>query len=138
MQRQKGQKSARNQHDVQSDIAGATPQALPLGEPKMSDGCKAGGEKEATVSGDVISPSHTKLAPKGRSRAQYTPLEQQFMAIKTSHPDAVLFVECGYRYRFFGEDAELAAKVLKISCYPDHNFVTASIPTFRLNIHLRR
>lgn len=98
----------------------------------------SGGNKSDEEGADQISPSSTKLSYKGRTKAQYTPLEQQFMSIKASYPDAVLFVECGYRYRFFGEDAELASKVLKISSYPDHNFATASIPTYRLKIHLRR
>ncbi|CBI31781.3 unnamed protein product, partial [Vitis vinifera] len=47
-------------------------------------------------------------------------------------------VEVGYRYRFFGEDAEIAARVLGIYAHVDHNFLTASIPTFRLNVHVRR
>lgn len=47
-------------------------------------------------------------------------------------------VEVGYRYRFFGEDAETAARVLGIYAHMDHNFLTASIPTFRLNVHVRR
>jgi len=68
----------------------------------------------------------------------YTPLEQQFIAIKADYPDALLFVECGYKYRFFGEDAEIASKVLNIGCFPDHNFMVASIPVHRLNVHLRR
>ena len=72
------------------------------------------------------------------SSKQYTPLEQQFIAIKVQYPDALLFVECGYKYRFFGEDAEIASKVLNIGCFPDHNFVVASIPVHRLNVHLRR
>lgn len=38
---------------------------------------------------------------------KYTPLEQQFLDIKAQYPDAVLFVECGYKYRLFGEDAEV-------------------------------
>ena len=38
---------------------------------------------------------------------KYTQLEQQFIEIKEKYPDAVLFVECGYKYRFFGEDAEV-------------------------------
>ncbi|XP_060066671.1 DNA mismatch repair protein Msh3-like [Ylistrum balloti] len=69
---------------------------------------------------------------------KYTPLEQQFMDIKEKYPHAVLCVECGYKYRFFGEDAEIAAEVLKIFCHLDHNFMTASIPTHRLFVHVRR
>ena len=76
-------------------------------------------------------------APRAKDK-QYTPLEQQFMAIKAEYADCVLFVECGYKYRFFGEDAKTASKVLNIGCFPDHNFFTASIPVHRLHIHLRR
>ncbi|XP_013390152.1 DNA mismatch repair protein Msh3-like [Lingula anatina] len=73
-----------------------------------------------------------------RSKSQYTPLELQFMEIKSKHPHTVLFVECGYKYRFFGDDAEIAAKELNIYCHMDHNFMTASIPTHRLFVHVRR
>ncbi|GFS00433.1 DNA mismatch repair protein Msh3 [Elysia marginata] len=69
---------------------------------------------------------------------KYTPLEQQVVDIKEQRPDVLLCVECGYKYRFFGEDAEVAAKVLKIFCHLDHNFMTASIPTHRLFVHVRR
>ncbi|PKI52049.1 hypothetical protein CRG98_027465 [Punica granatum] len=47
-------------------------------------------------------------------------------------------VEVGYKYRFFGEDAEAAARVLGIYAHMDHNFMTASIPSFRLHVHVRR
>ena len=81
-----------------------------------------------------------KLTPKCNKAAQghYTPLEQQFLSVKAAHPDAVLFVQCGYKYQFFGEDAEIASRVLKIGCFHAHNFYTGSIPVHRLNIHLRR
>ena len=79
---------------------------------------------------------HTGRTP--QVSMSYTPLEQQVMAIKAQCPDTVLLVECGYRYRFFGKDAEIAAKELNIVCYPDHNFVCASIPTHRLYVHVRR
>ena len=42
-----------------------------------------------------------------KTKTMYTPLEQQFMEIKKKYKDAVLFVECGYKYKFFGEDAEV-------------------------------
>ncbi|KAG7154788.1 DNA mismatch repair protein Msh3-like [Homarus americanus] len=67
-----------------------------------------------------------------------TPLEQQVVAIKNKHPDIVLFVECGYKYRFFGNDAEIAAKELNIVAHLDHSFMTASIPTYKLHVHVRR
>ncbi|XP_078252687.1 DNA mismatch repair protein Msh3 [Rhinoraja longicauda] len=73
-----------------------------------------------------------------RTKSAYTPLELQFLEIKKQHRDAVLCVECGYKYRFFGDDAEIAARELNIYCHPDHNFMTASIPVYRLFVHVRR
>lgn len=43
-----------------------------------------------------------------RSKSVYTPLELQYLDMKQQHKDAVLCVECGYKYRFFGEDAEVS------------------------------
>uniref|UniRef100_A0A669Q3C8 DNA mismatch repair protein MSH3 n=1 Tax=Phasianus colchicus TaxID=9054 RepID=A0A669Q3C8_PHACC len=73
-----------------------------------------------------------------RTKTIYTPLELQFIEMKKRYKDAILCVECGYKYRFFGEDAEIAAKELNIYCHQDHNFMTASIPTHRLFVHVRR
>ncbi|XP_075397341.1 DNA mismatch repair protein Msh3 [Tenrec ecaudatus] len=73
-----------------------------------------------------------------RTKSTYTPLELQYMAMKEQHKDAILCVECGYKYRFFGDDAEIAARELNIYCHLDHNFMTASIPTHRLFVHVRR
>jgi hypothetical protein len=38
-------------------------------------------------------------------------LEQEVVAVKLKHPDLVLFVECGYNFGFFGEDADLASRI---------------------------
>lgn len=59
-----------------------------------------------------------------------TPLERQVIEFKAKYPNLILFVECGYRYRFFGHDAEIASKVLGIYCHQDRMFLTASVPTF--------
>ncbi|KAM6148466.1 DNA mismatch repair protein Msh3 [Erethizon dorsatum] len=82
-------------------------------------------------------PSDPKAFNK-RSKSAHTPLELQYLEVKQQHPDAILCVECGYRYRFFGEDAEIAARELNIYCHLDHSFMTASIPTHRLFVHVRR
>ncbi|KAI2664411.1 DNA mismatch repair protein Msh3 [Labeo rohita] len=82
--------------------------------------------------------SEEPAVPNRRTKSIYTPLEEQYMEIKKQHADTVLCVECGYKYRFFGEDAEIAAKELNITCHLDHNFMTASIPTHRLFVHVRR
>ncbi|CAI5951777.1 unnamed protein product, partial [Closterium sp. NIES-65] len=67
-----------------------------------------------------------------------TPLEEQVVALKRLHPDVLLLVEVGYKFRFFGADADVAARVLGIYCHVDRAFLTASIPTFRLHVHVRR
>ncbi|XP_034586927.1 DNA mismatch repair protein MSH3 [Setaria viridis] len=68
----------------------------------------------------------------------YTPLEQQVVDLKARHPDVLLMVEVGYRFRIFGEDAAVAAAVLGIVAHPNRSFLTASVPTFRLGFHVRR
>ena len=47
-----------------------------------------------------------------RTKTKYTPLEQQYVELKEKNPDTLLFVECGYKYRFFGEDAEVCLEVI--------------------------
>lgn len=70
--------------------------------------------------------------------APFTPLEAQVVGLKERYPDVLLLVEVGYRYRFFAEDAQVASHVLGIVAHTDHSFLTASIPTFRLGVHVRR
>ncbi|KAJ1826121.1 Mismatch repair protein msh3, partial [Coemansia sp. RSA 2708] len=69
---------------------------------------------------------------------KYTPLEIQVLDAKRTHPDMLLAVEVGYKFRFFGEDARIASRVLGIMCTVANNFYNASIPTPRLMIHVRR
>lgn len=113
------------------------------------DPCSPAGHQDETLSelsalgssrvshGDAQKPGGATPANK-RSKSVYTPLELQYLELKQQHRDAVLCVECGYKYRFFGEDAEIAARELNIYCHLDHNFQTASIPTHRLFVHVRR
>ena len=96
--------------------------------------------KTKNVEPHLVSPSSGRgsVSQCGGSGGGYTPMEQQYLSIKANYPDAVLFIECGYKYRFFGEDAQIASRVLNIGCNLDHNFYTGSIPVHRLNIHIRR
>jgi DNA mismatch repair protein MSH3 len=80
---------------------------------------------------------------------------EQVVRLKAKHEGVLLMIEVGYKYRFFGEDAKVciswvallsftpirpqtAAKELGIVAYPDRNFIVASIPTHRRDIHLRK
>ena len=84
-------------------------------------------------------PSSSFPAPK--VKVKYTPLELQVLDIKRRHPDLIIFFEVGYKFRFFGADAEVAAKHLDIIAHPSSTasrMLSASIPTFRLLVHLKR
>ncbi|KAL8828796.1 MAG: hypothetical protein Q9191_002383 [Dirinaria sp. TL-2023a] len=80
-----------------------------------------------------------------------TPMEKQFLDIKRKHLDTILIVEVGYKFRFFGEDARIAARELSIVCIPgkmrydEHaseahldRFASASVPVHRLHVHVKR
>ncbi|KAK4985422.1 Mismatch repair protein msh3 [Elasticomyces elasticus] len=90
-------------------------------------------------------------AAQKKSGSKLTPMEKQVIEIKRQHMDTLLVVEVGYKYRFFGEDARIAAKELSIVCIPgkyrydEHpseahidRFASASIPVHRLHIHVKR
>jgi DNA mismatch repair protein MSH3 len=97
-------------------------------------------------------------APKKKGKAaaaakgpKLTPLEKQVVEIKKTHPDTVLVVEVGYKFRFFGEDARIASQNLNIMCIPgkmrfdNHpterhldKFASAMIPVHRLHVHVKR
>ncbi|PYI20606.1 DNA mismatch repair protein msh3 [Aspergillus violaceofuscus CBS 115571] len=130
--------------------------------------CLIGINRHATGATDVVSTEDAAegeededLAPappppKGKSAgkkgaSKLTPMERQVIDIKRRHKDAVLVVEVGYKFRFFGEDARIAAKELSIVCIPgklrfdEHpseahldRFASASIPVHRLHVHVKR
>lgn len=64
------------------------------------------------------SPAPTKSKKKGAKSGKLTPMEMQILDIKRKHMDTILIVEVGYKFRFFGEDARIAAKELSIVCMP--------------------
>ena len=88
-------------------------------------------------------------AKKGSSKL--TPMEKQILEIKRVHLDTLLIIEVGYKFKFFGEDARIAAKELSIVCIPGkmrydehvseshlNRFASASIPVHRLHVHVKR
>ncbi|KAG8968832.1 Mismatch repair protein msh3 [Tulasnella sp. 425] len=76
-----------------------------------------------------------EVGPEGQ---EYTPLELQVKACKEAHPECLLLFEVGYKYRFFGTDAQIASKELGIACWMDRNFMTASIPVHRKTVHVKK
>lgn len=67
---------------------------------------------------DDEAPAPVKAKKKGSKTGKLTPMELQFLDIKRKHMDTILIVEVGYKFRFFGDDARIAAKELSIVCIP--------------------
>ena len=86
----------------------------------------------------ISSSSSSSSSSSGTATVKLTPLETQVVQLRKSHPDCLLVVECGYRLRFFGDDALAAAAVLGVVAHKDHSFMVASVPTYRFLVHCRR
>ncbi|KIL90987.1 hypothetical protein FAVG1_05683 [Fusarium avenaceum] len=118
----------------------------------LRDAAPTGEDEDADVDADEEeTPAPAKTKKKGAKTGKLTPMEMQFLEIKRKHMDTVLIVEVGYKFRFFGEDARIAAKELSIVCIPgkmrfdEHpseahidRFASASIPVHRLPVHAKR
>jgi len=117
--------------------------AAAVGSPSAASTATNGNGNGGTGGSGFLMPAQFDLrswsgVPTTTIHSKFTPLEQQVLQLKRQHPDTILLVEVGYKYRFFGRDAEVAAHLLDIWVHPDHNLLTASIPSFRLYIHVRR
>ncbi|KAJ2082842.1 Mismatch repair protein msh3 [Coemansia sp. RSA 988] len=104
---------------------------------RAREGAVAGSAVSAGVGTGRLEETEEQLVRR-RAGERYTPLEEQVLAAKQQHADTVLAVEVGYKFRFFGEDARIAARVLGIMCTRANNFYNASIPAPRLMVHVRR
>ncbi|KAJ6259854.1 hypothetical protein Dda_5496 [Drechslerella dactyloides] len=121
---------------------------------KRENGLEDGDEELDDEDEEPEKPPEPKKGSKAAAKKggkKLTPLEQQVVDIKLQHMDTVLVVEVGYKFRFFGEDARIAASVLSIVCIPGRmkftydaseahldKFASASIPTHRLHVHVKR
>lgn len=97
-----------------------------------------GSEEDNIFDHDESQQKQLPIGSKGAAKISYTPLEKQVMSLKERYPDSILMVECGYRMRFFGQDATDAARVLGINAHMDHNFMVGSVPTYRTIFHCKR
>ena len=68
--------------------------------------------------GEEETPLPTRIKKKGAKTGKLTPMEIQILDIKKKHMDTLLIVEVGYKFKFYGEDARVAAKELGIVCIP--------------------
>ncbi|GAB1517406.1 Mismatch repair protein msh3 [Rhizoctonia solani] len=115
--------------------AKATPTSkteAPTNKVTTSTAGKGKGRKKA----DEIGPAGLKYTPLEKQAS--TPFHVQILALKKQHEDAILLFEVGYKFRFFGEDARVASRELGIACFMDKNFLTASIPVHRRDVHVKK
>lgn len=84
--------------------------------------------------------------------SKMTPLEAQIMELKRQHPDKILAINVGYKYKFFGPDARTVSSILNIMMIPGKESVDGLnprdqlydklayclIPDLRLHVHLKR
>ena len=103
--------------------------------------------KKPRTSSQSISRSKSKPQSVGSTSKKLTPLEKQFVEMKRSNLDKILAIQVGYKFKFFGEDAVIASKILSIMLIPGNikldeyqhdRFAYCSIPDNRLHIHLKR
>jgi len=52
--------------------------------------------------------------------------------------DSVIWREPYCEFHFYGEDANVASKVLNIFAYQSRNYLTASVPVSRLHVYVRQ
>lgn len=83
------------------------------------DAAEGDEDEEATAAAQPLPiKGKGKSATGKKGGSKLTPMEKQVIEIKRKHMDTVLVVEVGYKFRFFGEDARIAAKELSIVCIP--------------------
>ena len=92
--------------------------------------------EEAEDEDDEATPAATKAKKKGSKTGKLTPMEIQFLDIKRKHMDTLLIVEVGYKFRFFGEDARIAARELSIVCIPGKfRYDERELPSLQCRAH---
>ncbi|KAI0340128.1 DNA mismatch repair protein MSH3 [Trametopsis cervina] len=100
-----------------------------------SSTAKSKGGRKKAVAGPRASKKTQEMGPGGES---YTPLELQVKKLKADNPGTFLMFEIGYKIMFYGDDAQIAAKLLGIACFRKRNFMTAMIPVHRREVHLKK
>jgi DNA mismatch repair protein MSH3 len=119
-----------------------------IGRSAVMDDDDAAAGPDDNADGDENEEPTPPPTTKGKGRAvakksppKLTPMEKQVIDIKSKHMDTLLIVEVGYKFRFFGEDARIAAKELGIVCIPGKmrfDERTSILPLFSEHIWLIR
>lgn len=106
------------------------PNPVPIPSIDIKEEPKRTQRTQSQVSFDKNEPQKKKL----------TPLDKQIIELKANNPDKLLAIQVGYKYKFFGQDAEIVSPVLNIMLVgtEDPRFKYCSIPDNRLHVHLKK
>lgn len=64
-----------------------------------------------------------------------TPMMKQYFTVKAQHPEALLLFRCGDFYETYGDDAELASKILGLVLTRRSNSSPDSVPMAGFPFH---
>ncbi|KAJ3432808.1 DNA mismatch repair protein msh3 [Anaeramoeba flamelloides] len=73
-----------------------------------------------------------------RSKSKYTKLEMQYLEFRDKYPGMILFVQSGYRFLLFDQDAVVVSKILNIQAYKSNNLLNCCFPVQRIYVHIQR
>ncbi|CAL1614984.1 unnamed protein product [Knipowitschia caucasica] len=96
--------------DLTEDTEDAEDDDTSLVQPSFSQFARPGLDRKGPVPVPLPVPC---ASPSRRPRPVLTPLEQQVTELQQRHPGVLLAIECGYKYRFFGEDAEASPQTTR-------------------------
>ncbi|KAG8177908.1 hypothetical protein JTE90_020188 [Oedothorax gibbosus] len=87
---------------------------------------------------DIESNAVSEQQAVSNSRVKYTPLEKQYLNFKEKYSDAILLIECGYKYKLFDKDAEIVSKLFNLAYFKSHNFMSARVLASRLYFYVQQ
>src|SRR5256884_8864727 len=82
-----------------------------------------------------LTPPGFETAPPAEGAARATPVMEQYIEIKAANPDCLLFYRMGDFYELFFEDAEVAARALRILLTKRGQHLGRDIPMCGVPVH---
>jgi DNA mismatch repair protein MSH3 len=117
-EQEKRRKEKENLHKQFVQKLGGTDCQVGIGRTVVNDVANVEAEDAEAEEDDEPPPPPTKGKGAKKATSKLTPMEKQVIEIKRQNMNTVLVIEVGYKFRFFGEDARIAAKELGIVCIP--------------------
>lgn len=127
-------------NSTSKSITKPTAKSSPKSNPKSTKPPKSTPKSKAKR----VTELESRNVVKRKKTTTLTPLEKQIIELKEENPGKLLLIQVGYKYKLFGEDARIGAKILNIMFIPGgddekgEQFSYCSFPDFKLHINLKR